>query len=51
MSFLAILFWILFILSVIGCFTDQPWVARPSRVVLLILIGLLGFKVFKFTLE
>lgn len=45
MTFLAILFWILFILSILGCFAEQPWVVRPSRLVLLILIGILGFKV------
>jgi hypothetical protein len=44
MSFLAILFWILFILSAIGAFLPAPW-ERPSRAVLLILIGILGFKV------
>lgn len=44
---LTVLFWILFILSFIGCFfaADHP-VQRPSRVILLILIGILGLKVF-----
>lgn len=47
---LIVLFWILFLLSVIGIFSDGPnspvWVGRGSRVVLLILIGILGLKVF-----
>lgn len=46
MSFLAILFWILFILSTLGALSDQPWVARPSRFVLLLLIGILGWRVY-----
>jgi hypothetical protein len=41
---LAVLFWILLILSFIGPFI--PALDRPSRVALLILILILGLKVF-----
>lgn len=45
--FLQILFWILLILCAIGAFTpDSPFVLRGRWAVVLILIGILGFKVF-----
>jgi hypothetical protein len=48
MSFLAILFWILVALSVLGLFASSekyPWSVTPRYVVLLVLICILGFKV------
>jgi hypothetical protein len=47
MSFLAILFWILFILCCLGLIPSNekyPWIITPRFVILLILIGILGFK-------
>lgn len=44
MTFLAILFWLLVIFSFIGMWV--PAVERPSRVVLLICIAILGLRVF-----
>lgn len=52
MSFLAILFWLLFILACLGFFGaggtlppgQSPWFDRGWRLVILILIGILGFK-------
>lgn len=42
---LVVLFWILYILALFGVFLPEPW-QKPSRVVLFILIGILGLKVF-----
>lgn len=41
---LIILFWILWLLSIIGFFI--PAYSRASSVVMLVLIGILGYKVF-----
>lgn len=42
---LEILFWILLLLTIIGCFTPEPWRAH-LRYVDLVLFVLLGLRVF-----
>lgn len=49
MTFLFVLFWILFILAVLGVFAsnsspERAWLIRPSYGLLLLLIGILGWK-------
>ncbi len=44
MTFLAILFWLLVIFSFLGVFI--PVIERPSRIVLLVCIAILGLRVF-----
>lgn len=49
MMFLTILFWILFILCAIGAFVPDanfPGGSRSRWVIMLILIGVLGYAVF-----
>jgi hypothetical protein len=49
MSILVILFWLLLILAIIGVFVpEQPFIVRGRWVVLLILLAILGIKVFGF---
>lgn len=49
---LNILFWIFLILAIVGVFVpekpDQPFIARGRWVFVLILLGILGLKVFGF---
>jgi hypothetical protein len=43
---LTVLFWILWILCVIGCFIpESPFISRGRWVVILLLVGVLGLKV------
>ena len=42
---LAIIFWVLLLLAVIGCFVPEPYL-KYSRIVDLILFIILGLKVF-----
>jgi hypothetical protein len=47
---LQIVFWVIFILACFGSFAASPeraWLERPSRIVLLVLIGILGYAVFE----
>lgn len=47
---LQILFWVVFILACFGCLATSPeraWLERPSRIVLLVLIGILGYVLFE----
>jgi len=41
---LLIIFWILFLLAALGCYSNEPRYVRPSAAVLLVLIGILGWK-------
>jgi hypothetical protein len=44
--FLMVLFWLLWILAVIGCFIPEaPFITRGRWVVALILLGIIGYKV------
>lgn len=44
---LVVLFWILLILAIIGVFVpEQPFITRGRWVVTLVLLGILGLKVF-----
>lgn len=45
MSFVAILFWIILILSVLGIWAPAGY-ERPRAIVMLVLIALLGWAVF-----
>lgn len=42
---LTIIFWLLIILAVLGSFSNEPRYVRASTGVLLVLIGILGWKV------
>lgn len=47
---LQIVFWVIFIIAALGSLASSPeraWLERPSRIVLLVLIGILGYSLFE----
>lgn len=47
---LQIVFWVIFILAAFGSAFAAPeraWLERPSRIVLLVLVGILGYALFE----
>lgn len=53
MSLLPILFWVLFVLALLGTFAPASWLYGPriSSTCLLVLVALLGLRVFPISLR